>query len=333
MFVIIIILVIVFAIIISVAQISTNKEKVSNSASSNASYMQDTGFCNDAEFGYDDLGFGNSAHVYVDNHNKKLMLVNGITNQRLVLNFKDILGMEFQEDGVHTNGVGRAVVGGALFGGAGAVVGAVTGKRTVQNIKIIMYINDVLNPRAEINFKHSSKIKCDSLTYKNIMNFENRLDATVRAIIANNENAQVESVQPSSQGNITAEAPKANLNLEEKNIENVDYFLMYTVNRSNPGRASLKGKWILNGLAINYSNVIGRQIDLYTEGLEYITTVTVDNFSDFSVAVRNTIALHINDFSGEGLPKIAFAVEAGKDISETICDRAANGYYTNSYSM
>ena len=186
-------LVILFIIIYSYGLISKNNDKISSSISSDKAYMKNIGFCNDSDFGYDDSIYGYCVHVYIDDHNKKLLVANGMISQRYVLNYNDILGMEVQEDGVHTNGVGRAVVGGALFGGTGAVVGAVTGKKTVQNIRIILYLKDVINPKVEINFIDSRDIKCDSDVYRYIRNFANHLDATVRAIIANNENSQVEN--------------------------------------------------------------------------------------------------------------------------------------------
>ena len=73
-----------------------------------------------------------------------------IDGKNIAINYEDILGMEIQEDGIKTNGVGRAVAGAVIAGEAGAVVGAVTGKKTVRNIRIVIYLTNVLNPQATI---------------------------------------------------------------------------------------------------------------------------------------------------------------------------------------
>ena len=68
------------------------------------------------------------------------------------IKYYEILDFELLEDGtaVSSGGVGRAVAGGVLFGGAGAVVGAVTGKHKGTNIANSMEIRittkDIDNP-------------------------------------------------------------------------------------------------------------------------------------------------------------------------------------------
>lgn len=68
------------------------------------------------------------------------------------IKYSEILDFELLEDGttVSSGGVGRAVAGGVLFGGAGAVVGAVTGKHKGTNIANSMEIRittkDINNP-------------------------------------------------------------------------------------------------------------------------------------------------------------------------------------------
>lgn len=55
-----------------------------------------------------------------------------------------------------SNGVGRAVAGGLLFGGVGAVVGAVTSKskdiHTVKDITLKITLNDPRNPALRVKF-------------------------------------------------------------------------------------------------------------------------------------------------------------------------------------
>jgi len=75
-----------------------------------------------------------------------------------VINFKDIRGSDIIIDGdnVSTKSVGGAIVGGALFGVAGAIIGSNTGKTTskqkISNITLKLLINSLLAPTYEIPF-------------------------------------------------------------------------------------------------------------------------------------------------------------------------------------
>lgn len=63
------------------------------------------------------------------------------------LNFSDLLNYELLEDDsiVTSGGVGQALVGGALFGGFGAVAGGITGKRTQKKKVESLIIKITLN--------------------------------------------------------------------------------------------------------------------------------------------------------------------------------------------
>lgn len=70
----------------------------------------------------------------------------------IVYDYKDILGYELLEDGqsITKSGLGSAVVGGALFGEVGAIVGSVAGSKTtkqvVNSMKIKITLNDLNHP-------------------------------------------------------------------------------------------------------------------------------------------------------------------------------------------
>lgn len=82
-----------------------------------------------------------------------------------------------------------------LFGETGAVVGAVTGHKKVQYVKIVIYLNNVVKPSVEIVLNHKCVIRCDSYQYKKITEFENRLNATIKAILSKNESGESETTQ------------------------------------------------------------------------------------------------------------------------------------------
>lgn len=91
-------------------------------------------------------------HLEFDDTSNKWRIKNNIKPY----NYKDIIEYELLEDGesVTKGGLGRAVAGGILFGGVGAVVGGVTGKRktktTVNSLKIKITVNDINNPNIYI---------------------------------------------------------------------------------------------------------------------------------------------------------------------------------------
>lgn len=105
-----------------------------------------------------------NGHLWFDENKKKWAIPKGVFKKKItpetkIYDYSDIKSYELLEDGSSiTKGgasLGRAVVGGALFGGVGAVIGGSTGKRTTtdvcNNIKIkivlrnnepkIIYIN------------------------------------------------------------------------------------------------------------------------------------------------------------------------------------------------
>ncbi len=85
------------------------------------------------------------------------------------------------------NGVGRAVVGGILAGGAGAVIGAATAKTSVDtnidHVILNIYTNDILNPLL-------------SFTAATDFNTVQEAYALFKAIIANNQSITQGTPQP-----------------------------------------------------------------------------------------------------------------------------------------
>ncbi|MED4618381.1 hypothetical protein [Priestia megaterium] len=79
------------------------------------------------------------------------------------INYHDIIQVELKEDDEllvvtsRTSQLGSAIVGGALAGGVGAVIGGLSGKqkqkREVKKIQIHLTLNDLQNPLLKINFE------------------------------------------------------------------------------------------------------------------------------------------------------------------------------------
>lgn len=82
-----------------------------------------------------------SGYIFVDNQNQLCYIANSkkIKQEPVVFKFSEIEEFRIEQVGQKTitktkGGVGRAIVGGALFGGAGAIVGATTAKQETKQV-------------------------------------------------------------------------------------------------------------------------------------------------------------------------------------------------------
>jgi len=133
-------------------------------------------------------------YLEIDENNKKWLAHEGMLGGRggaAVHSFDEIVDFELLEDGsvLTKGGVGRAVVGAALFGGVGAIVGGVTGKKSnsvCNSLKIKVTINDMNNPVAYINF-FNTQTKKDSFVYKTSYQFAQECLSVLQLICNSNE--------------------------------------------------------------------------------------------------------------------------------------------------
>lgn len=107
-------------------------------------------------------------HIEIDTTNQ-LWKASSLKN--VIFEYKDILDFELLENGktVTKGGLGSAVVGGVLFGGVGAVVGSVAGKKTKQEIteyRIKITTNNPFYPSVYINLLSAGSVKSDSFIHK-----------------------------------------------------------------------------------------------------------------------------------------------------------------------
>lgn len=105
--------------------------------------------------------------AYFDDENRQFA-INKIKKEN-IYKYDDIVDFELLEDGdvVSSGGIGRALVGGALFGGAGAVVGAVTSKKkqTCNNMKVKITVKNNDTAAIYINLIQMS-VKKSGLVYE-----------------------------------------------------------------------------------------------------------------------------------------------------------------------
>ncbi|MCR5143467.1 MAG: hypothetical protein K6C68_13260 [Ruminococcus sp.] len=113
-------------------------------------------------------------YVYIDDINKKIKFsrygLDSYSTNFVRYNYSDILNYQLIEDGntVIQGGadIGRAVAGGLLFGGAGAVIGGTTGEKTMNPIctklEIKITIKSINAPTEYISLISSSTDKSSS---------------------------------------------------------------------------------------------------------------------------------------------------------------------------
>ncbi len=134
-----------------------------------------------------------SERLIFSDKRKEVLIKKALLDKRyFVYPYKEIVGYKPIINGKSIkkhHGVTRAIVGGALLGGAGAIVGAVTGGKqygTVNKLAISIFFKD--NKQFEINFLNS-ETKTDSFTYKTFQESFNLLANKLESIISiNNAN-------------------------------------------------------------------------------------------------------------------------------------------------
>ncbi len=138
--------------------------------------------------------------IEFDDNQKKWLIPDGFLGKKKnpkVYNYSDIVDFELLEDGesITKGGLGRAVAGGVLFGGVGAVVGGVTGekksKSVCNSLKIKITVNSINNPVVYINFL-TIATKKESSTYKTLYNSAQEC-LSVLQLICNSQESLLEN--------------------------------------------------------------------------------------------------------------------------------------------
>lgn len=140
------------------------------------------------EFTYEDILGENQYSFMVDNTNQNIYTCKlDLSGYKLdCFSYKEICGFEIFSDGEVTGGIGRAVLGGVLAGGVGAIVGAQTARKKIKSYMSILYLSNVDNPKYEMIFISSSEgVTLDNEYFKKAVEFNQNINATIKAIINN----------------------------------------------------------------------------------------------------------------------------------------------------
>lgn len=138
--------------------------------------------------------------IAIDEGRSKVCLfkyIGGRLSHRL-FDYRDILSSEISEDGhtvittARSSQVGGVLVGGALLGGVGAVIGGLSGKKvesgTINSIILRLVVNDSDNPTHDISFL-ATESKRDEIIYKASADYARQWQARLDVLINRAEKA------------------------------------------------------------------------------------------------------------------------------------------------
>jgi uncharacterized membrane protein len=160
--------------------------------------------------------------VLIDENTKRWAVYK--SEQSPVYDFKDIVKVELDENGnkyVSQNGVLRAVVGSAVFGGVGAIVGATTATKshTINSLNVIVYTSRISDPVITIPLI-ISPVSDSSALYSRNKADAIKLMGMLNAIAFQNEPAKAENVSAISNADELAKYKKL---LDEGAISEEEY--------------------------------------------------------------------------------------------------------------
>lgn len=146
-------------------------------------------------------------YLAIDENSHQWAIGKGILSpfeKAIPYNYEGLVDFELLEDGssITKGGLGRAVVGGMLFGSTGAVVGSITGKKktkqTCTHLEIKITVNHAKNHTHYIKLISSSTSR-ESLTYKSAFRTAQDLLALLQLICHQRDTKQETTPQPSQQ--------------------------------------------------------------------------------------------------------------------------------------
>ena len=169
-------------------QYSKNKKLVNDELEKE--FLQQNNIIVTKEYCYSDSYYENNVSLsdcvrvrfIIDQKHQKIVILSMKDDNWEIIDFSDLIGDEIVVDNEVVGGISRAVVGGVLAGGAGAIVGAMTAKKHIMSYKVVIYKRDLDNPKTEMQLI-SKKTTSKDKYYLNAVEFSNNISATIKAII------------------------------------------------------------------------------------------------------------------------------------------------------
>ena len=179
----------IILIISFVGRVSNNIEQTKSAIENTAQTIKKENIIVSKELNYSVL-LVQKMHFVVDDTNKKVHIFY-MNNPKIEIPYEKIMGCEIYQNGTVVGGVNRAIAGGLIAGGAGAVVGAITPKKKEQSIGLRFSQNDLQHPEIVFSlidpYTDGESAKNAKLCQEAI-NFANEVVATIKVIIKQMEN-------------------------------------------------------------------------------------------------------------------------------------------------
>lgn len=106
--------------------------------------------------------------------------------------FYEITGAEILMNEARQNAVGRAIVGGAIAGDVGAIVGATTASKSVNSLIVRIFSNNISHPAHDIRLIENKSVDIGSKEYSTAITFANNVLASIKSIISNQQSSTVQ---------------------------------------------------------------------------------------------------------------------------------------------
>ena len=167
-------------------------EQINELVESHTNQLKAEGVSADTVYTYQDNAFKQlewskavAFRFIVDVINRQIVICDDLSNpfSPRKIPFEKIINCEVcTKDGwLSGKGIGRAIVGGVIGGGAGAIIGASSARKGIE--KIIIYTSDITTPSVTIDL---SAKKTDTWDFDDERNsFAQQVCASIKAIIAN----------------------------------------------------------------------------------------------------------------------------------------------------
>lgn len=152
------------------------------------------------------------SHYYFNQRRHQILVAKTLLSDYKIIDFNEVISYRVNQNGHNEtkhHGITRAIVGGALAGGVGAIVGATTGgKQTdyIDHLGLIISLKDGSNFEVVL-IRKIEQIKSDSLSARSSVEALNKLISLVDSIIAQNKasNADTKTVNNSDTDNDPAD--------------------------------------------------------------------------------------------------------------------------------
>ncbi len=171
-----------------------------------------------------------SSYLLVDDVNRHIIFAKATKREIKVsiFDFEKLVGIQIVQDGTtifKKNVLGGSLIGGALFGDTGAIVGGMSGDTTeggiVYSYKIIFAVDDMKNPVVEYELLDGAidiSSDLEKVIFSGTKSFGNKVKSVISAVIDNASKQRVSKVEVANTVSSVAEEIHKLLKLKEVGI-------------------------------------------------------------------------------------------------------------------